>query len=129
MIDEIQDRNSRKNLYDALKDSYDLGSFEQFDKDMQSQEARKNLWDAINADYDVGTFEQFDKDMMGDMLSQSSRTKVHLIHNNHSHRLRLHNNSHVQSCPSRVLQPTKMKERTLLPIMRLLFMQCHLKRA
>lgn len=66
MIDEIQDRNSRKNLYDALKDSYDLGSFEQFDKDMQSQEARKNLWDAINADYDVGTFEQFDKDMMGD---------------------------------------------------------------
>lgn len=68
MIDEIQDRNSRKNLYDALKDSYDLGSFEQFDKDMQSQEARKNLWDAINADYDVGTFEQFDKDMMGDKV-------------------------------------------------------------
>lgn len=75
MIDEIQDRNSRKNLYDALKDSYDLGSFEQFDKDMQSQEARKNLWDAINADYDVGTFEQFDKDMMGDKVKPEQQNQ------------------------------------------------------
>ena len=75
MIDEIQDEKNRKNLYDALKDDYDLGTFEQFEKSMQSQDARKNLWDAIHDEYDVGSFEQFDGDMMGGDVALTDKTK------------------------------------------------------
>ena len=68
MINEIEDKNNRRNLYEALKGDFDLGTAEQFEKSMQSAEARKNLWNAIHEDYDVGTFEQFEKDMMGDKV-------------------------------------------------------------
>ena len=68
MINEIEDKNNRRNLYEALKGDFDLGTSEQFEKSMQSAEARKNLWNAIHEDYDVGTFEQFEKDMMGDKV-------------------------------------------------------------
>lgn len=68
MINEIEDKNNRRNLYEALKGDFDLGTAEQFEKSMQSAEARKNLWYAIHEDYDVGTFEQFEKDMMGDKV-------------------------------------------------------------
>lgn len=68
MINEIEDKNNRRNLYEALKGDFDLGTAEQFEKSMQSTEARKNLWNAIHEDYDVGTFEQFEKDMMGDKV-------------------------------------------------------------
>lgn len=68
MINEIEDKNNRRNLYEALKGDFDLGTAEQFEKSMQSAEARKNLWNAIHEDYDVGTFEQFEKDMIGDKV-------------------------------------------------------------
>lgn len=68
MINEIEDKNNRRNLYEALKGDFDLGTAELFEKSMQSAEARKNLWNAIHEDYDVGTFEQFEKDMMGDKV-------------------------------------------------------------
>lgn len=68
MINEIEDKNNRRNLYEALKGDFDLGTADQFEKSMQSAEARKNLWNAIHEDYDVGTFEQFEKDMMGDKV-------------------------------------------------------------
>lgn len=51
--------SNRKKLYDALMQDYDMGTFEQFELDIQNEEKRKKLYDAIINDYDMGTYEQF----------------------------------------------------------------------
>ena len=51
--------NNSKKLYDALTQDYDLGSYEQFVKDINVEEKRKKLYDAINKEYDLGEYSEF----------------------------------------------------------------------
>lgn len=48
-----------KNLYDALKGEYDLGSEEEFRKSLEDAGNRRNLYEAISGSYDVGSEEDF----------------------------------------------------------------------
>ena len=59
------DTSRRRKFYDQMSESYDLGSFEEFDKKMNDAASRKRLHDFIDKDgkYDIGTFEYFDKAM------------------------------------------------------------------
>jgi N12 class adenine-specific DNA methylase len=47
------------NLYNALKDDYDLGSENDFRKSLENADNRHNLYEAIQNDYDLGSEDDF----------------------------------------------------------------------
>ena len=49
----------RKKLYDALSSEYDLGTYEEFERNIGDSVKRKKLYDAASADYDLGDFESY----------------------------------------------------------------------
>ena len=55
--------NSRKRLYDKLSESYNLGTFEEFDSKMGNDSSRRALYDKVTEKYDIGTFEEFNAKM------------------------------------------------------------------
>lgn len=52
-----------KNLYDALKGDYDLGSEDDFRNSLKDANKRRNLYNAIEGDYDLGSEEDFEKSL------------------------------------------------------------------
>lgn len=55
-----------KSLYEALsKDGYNVGSYENFTKNIQDEGKRKSLYDAISADYSVGDYDSFSANLIG----------------------------------------------------------------
>lgn len=55
--------DNKKKLYDALSKDYDMGTYEQFCKDIQDSGKRKRLYDATSKDYDYGSFDSFNKQL------------------------------------------------------------------
>lgn len=55
--------DNKKKLYDALSKDYDMGTYEQFCKDIQDSGKRKRLYDATSKDYDYGSFDSFSKQL------------------------------------------------------------------
>ena len=49
----------RKKLYDALSSEYDLGTYEEFERNIGDSVKRKKLYDVASADYDLGDFESY----------------------------------------------------------------------
>lgn len=62
--------DNRKKLYDALSKEYDMGTFEQFCKDIQDEGKRRKLYDATSDEYDYGSYDSFSKQLMGASQSQ-----------------------------------------------------------
>lgn len=62
--------DNRKKLYDALSKEYDMGTFEQFCKDIQDEGKRRKLYDATSNEYDYGSYDSFSKQLMGASQSQ-----------------------------------------------------------
>lgn len=58
---ELND-NARK-LYDALSQEYDLGTFEQFERDIADAGKRRKLYDATIDEYDFGDFSAFESQL------------------------------------------------------------------
>lgn len=56
---------SRKKLYEALSQSYDLGDFDTFNTKMDSEDSRKKLYDQVSEEYDLGDYETFTQKMTG----------------------------------------------------------------
>ena len=55
-----------KSLYEALsKGGYNVGSYENFTKNIQDEGKRKSLYDAISADYNVGDYDSFSANLIG----------------------------------------------------------------
>ncbi len=52
-----------KNLYDALKGDYDLGSEDDFRNSLKDANNRRNLYKAIEGDYDLGSEQDFEKSL------------------------------------------------------------------
>lgn len=52
-----------KNLYEALKGDYDLGSEDDFRNSLKDANNRRNLYNAIEGDYDLGSEEDFEKSL------------------------------------------------------------------
>lgn len=52
-----------KNLYDALKGDYDLGSEDDFRNSLKDANNRRNLYNAIEGDYDLGSEQDFEKSL------------------------------------------------------------------
>lgn len=50
--------NKRK-LYDALSAEYDLGTYEEFERNIGDGNKRRKLFDAASADYDLGDYETY----------------------------------------------------------------------
>lgn len=57
--------DNRKKLYDALSKEYDMGTFEQFCKDIQDEGKRRKLYDATSNEYDYGSYDSFSRQLMG----------------------------------------------------------------
>lgn len=55
--------DNRKKLYDALSGEYDMGTYDQFCKDIQDSGKRKRLYDATSKEYDYGTYDSFSKQL------------------------------------------------------------------
>ena len=57
--------DNRRKLYDNLsKDGFDLGTFEDFDRNMNDKEVRRSIHEAaIGAGWDLPDYDQFDRDM------------------------------------------------------------------
>ena len=51
------------NLYNALKEDYDLGSENDFRKSLENADNRHNLYDAIQNDYDLGSEDDFNNSL------------------------------------------------------------------
>ena len=52
--------DSRKKLYDAISNEFDLGTFEEFNSKMNIPESRKKLYESVSIDFDLGTFDEFE---------------------------------------------------------------------
>lgn len=52
-----------KNLYDALKGDYDLGSEDDFRNSLKDANNRRKLYNAIEGDYDLGSEQDFEKSL------------------------------------------------------------------
>jgi len=53
-----------KNLYEAIKDGYDVGSEDDFRKSLDNADARHNLYDAlVNDGYDMESFNEFESNI------------------------------------------------------------------
>jgi hypothetical protein len=50
---------NRKALYEATKDDFELGTFEEFSKRLDSPENRKLFFDLASDSYDLGDFDAF----------------------------------------------------------------------
>ena len=61
-MSENNNDNKRK-LYDALSKDYDMGSYEQFVKDIQDESKRRKLYDATSKEYDFGDYDSFSKQL------------------------------------------------------------------
>lgn len=51
--------DNKRKLYDALSQDYDMGTYEQFCKDIQDEAKRKKLYDATSEAYDYGDYAKF----------------------------------------------------------------------
>ncbi len=68
--------DNKKKLYDALSRDYELGTFEQFSKDIEDEGKRKKLYDATSKDYDYGDFDSF-SNQLGFSKEQQPAQPVH----------------------------------------------------
>lgn len=55
----MSEKDSKRKLYDALSQDYDMGTFEQFSNDIQDDSKRKKLYDAISNEYELGDYDSF----------------------------------------------------------------------
>lgn len=53
--------NHIQSLYNALKDKYNLGSYEYFSDSLQDKEKRKKFYDALSKKYNLGTYDYFEE--------------------------------------------------------------------
>ncbi|MBQ3812519.1 MAG: hypothetical protein II841_03020 [Bacteroidales bacterium] len=51
--------DNKRKLYDALSQTYDLGTFETFSADLEDEEKRKKAYKAVSQSYDVGDYDTF----------------------------------------------------------------------
>ena len=52
--------DNKRKLYDALSNDYDMGTYEQFRKDLEDKDKRRKLYDATSDAYDFGDYDQFE---------------------------------------------------------------------
>jgi len=55
--------DNRRKLYNALSKDYDMGTFDQFCKDIQDEGKRKKLYDVTSKEYDYGSYDSFSKQL------------------------------------------------------------------
>ena len=67
--------DNRKKLYDALSGEYDMGTYDQFCKDIQDSGKRKRLYDATSKEYDYGTYDSFSRQLGFDESTASHSQK------------------------------------------------------
>ena len=60
MINE-EPKTDKQKLYDALSGEYDLGTYEEFERNIGDSVKRRKLYDAASADYDLGDYESYSK--------------------------------------------------------------------
>lgn len=58
-----QDQENSYKLWQALSNDYDMGSYEQFKKDVQDATKRQKLYNAIKDEYDLPDFDGFSKQL------------------------------------------------------------------
>lgn len=63
--------DNKRKLYDALSNDYDMGTYEQFRKDLEDKDKRRKLYDATSEAYDFGDYDQFEA-QLGYGQSQSA---------------------------------------------------------
>ena len=66
--------DNRKKLYDALSGEYDMGTYDQFCKDIQDSGKRKRLYDATSKEYDYGTYDSFSRQLGFDESTTASHS-------------------------------------------------------
>lgn len=69
----MNDNNKRK-LYDALSQEYDMGTFEQFSKDIEDEAKRRKLYESIKGTYDLPDFNGFSS-QLGVVAAQPQQTE------------------------------------------------------
>ena len=67
--------DNRKKLYDALSGEYDMGTYDQFCKDIQDSGKRKRLYDATSKEYDYGTYDSFSRQLGFDESTTASHSQ------------------------------------------------------
>lgn len=68
--------DNRKKLYDALSGEYDMGTYDQFCKDIQDSGKRKRLYDATSKEYDYGTYDSFSRQLGFDESTTASHSQT-----------------------------------------------------
>ena len=68
--------DNRKKLYDALSGEYDMGTYDQFCKDIQDSGKRKRLYDATSKEYDYGTYDSFSRQLGFDESTTASHSQM-----------------------------------------------------
>lgn len=57
-------KSKSKVLYDAVSQSYDIGTFEEFEKKLQDPEKRKAFYNGIGNEFDLGSYSDFERKVL-----------------------------------------------------------------
>ena len=57
------DKNNSRKLYDALSEDYEMGSYEDFERDIQDDAKRRKLYDTVYEDYDLPDYDEFSRQL------------------------------------------------------------------
>lgn len=61
---------NKRALYKVLSEEYELGTFEDFSKQVEDETSRRKLYDAIKDEYEVHDFDSFTRYLLGEYLSE-----------------------------------------------------------
>lgn len=65
-----------ENIFNAGSEDYDLGTLESFKKDMSNVETRRTVYDTLKDEYDLGEWEQFSKTIDDDIAANSEKQSL-----------------------------------------------------
>jgi hypothetical protein len=71
--------DSRKKLYSALSNKYDLGSYEEFNSKMNNADSRKKLFNSVSKDFDLGSYSEFESKIKKKEVSQPTSQENVLV--------------------------------------------------
>jgi len=57
--------NSRKKLYEALSNNFDIGTYDEFDKKMNDPQSRQKLYNHVSQSFDLGSYDEFESKIGG----------------------------------------------------------------
>ncbi|WP_299528958.1 LPD38 domain-containing protein [Ulvibacterium sp.] len=77
-------RGKSRLLYDAVSDSYDVGTFEEFNSKLLDPKKRRAFYNGVSQEFELGTYEEFETKLLPSLKKKSSDSSQRILANQES---------------------------------------------